>query len=187
MLFDCTKNVEQNARMEYWLRHINAHARNRPPILLVGTHRDQRHEASVGSLVSTVEAEYKRGWCGNVRGVHAVSCVKRIGLDELRASILQIAQKLLSAQRVPAYYLALRQVLSTLKSDFTDYTRFSILEARARERIGSQFASEMAFQSELRTALQFFTDCGTILYFDSSELRDMVILDPRWLANVFSR
>jgi hypothetical protein len=173
--------------MEYWLRHINAHTRSRPPILLVGTHRDQLHETAVAAMVTAVEKQYMRNWCGNVRGVHAVSCVKRIGLDILRTSILEIAQKLLTAQRVPAYYLVLRQVLLALKHDYSDYTSLVVVQARARERIGLQFESEASFQSELRTALQFFTDCGIILYYDTIELRDLVILNPQWLANVFSR
>jgi hypothetical protein len=174
--------------MEYWLRLINTVARNRPPILLVGTHRDQRHEGPVATLMSTVEAKYRKAWCGNIRGVHCVSCVKRIGVDELKRSILDNATKVLSSVQVPAYYLSLKQLLYELKAELKDYVQFSVFEARARDRVGHIVTGDdpRLFARDLKTALLFFADCGLVLYFDSPQLSDFIILDPKWLATVLA-
>ncbi len=61
----------------------------------MGTHRDRVPEASVPSLIAAVEAKYKKYWCGNVRGVHFISSLKRTGLDELRRAIVDTGSKLL--------------------------------------------------------------------------------------------
>lgn len=117
-----------------------------------------------------------------------MSCIKRIGLDEVRTAIVEAAHKLLSTMRVPAYYLALRQVLLEMKAQFTDYTRFASFAMRARDRLATQqqHSSTHTFESDLRTALLFFADCGMILYFDTPDLRDLIILHPKWLADVMS-
>ncbi len=92
--------------------------------------------------------------------------------------------------QVPAYYLALKQLLMELKAEAKDYTRFAVFETRARERLGhladEQKLSAHTFVQELRSALVFFADCGLVLYFDTAELRDVIILDPNWLAGVMS-
>ncbi len=83
VVFDCTKDLEQyHTRLEYWLRQINLLVCNRPPIRMVGTHCNQHHEASIAALTASAESCYRKPWCGHMRGIHCMSCVKCIGLDD---------------------------------------------------------------------------------------------------------
>lgn len=169
------------------MRQINTFAKSRPPIFIVGTHRDQRSESHVMPILSAIEAKYRQNWSGNVRGVFGVSLAKRTGLDDLKRLILESATKLLSSLEVPAYYLALKQVLHELQRESSDYVKFVAFESRVRTVLAQTGCiKDSNFADELRTALSFFNDSGIILYFNTSELRDLIILHPKWLADILS-
>jgi GTPase SAR1 family protein len=116
VMFNMTSVKEQ--RLEYWLRQINALARDRPPIFLVGTHRDKLPENAATSVLKMIESKFKgRPMFGNIRDVFGITSVKKGGADELKQTVIGTGQKMLSSLQIPAYYLALKQVDTRIKTD----------------------------------------------------------------------
>jgi hypothetical protein len=182
-VFDIAKVNE--ARIEYWLRQINSVAACRPPIILLGTHRDRCHESRVVAMLQDLETRFRQQWCGNVRSIQCISAMSRQNLVECRRLIVETAQSMLSSSQVPAYYLSLRHLLLSMRHENTecDYVRLADLERRFVECV--PFLASRP--SDLQQALSFFHHTGTILFFaDMPQLRDLVIMDPRWLARVLA-
>ncbi len=165
------------ARIEYWLRQINAVTTGRPPILLVGTHRDQCAQKEFELMVA-LEKRFRQPWCGNIRAVLSVSCTssQRTGLDELKQCILDTAQSMLWPLQMPAYYLALRQLLSETPEELLSVGAF-------QKRVAARLPQ--LSPTHIHNALVFFHQVGLLMYFsDMPQLRDLIVLDPRWLARV---
>jgi hypothetical protein len=137
----------------------------------------------MSTLVAELEAKFKQPWCGNVRGVTLVSCTsKRTGLDMVRQQILESAQRLVSTTAVPAYYVLLKKLILDLKGEGQGIVRYDALERSCAE----QLSIHIEAMPDLRGALAFFHDAGLVLYYNVPELRDVIILDPRWLSQVMA-
>jgi leucine-rich repeat kinase 2 len=141
-------------------------------------------ESQVQQLLIHVTERFPLGSIyGNVRGVIPVSCTKRIGIPELHEKISEIAHKhSMVNQRVPAFYLNLKDVVHRLRSEkkYAETISYPDFKRAADEIITKQ--------TEFQAAVRFLHDSGILIHFNiaRSKLKDLVILDPQWLANVMS-
>ena len=167
------------ARPKYWVRQISAIAKDRPPIFLVGTHIDDE------SCTDTVQLQAKARLqtLFNFRKYNIIDCLfisskTGEGIKELVQSLINIGREHhMLKQMVPSNYLVLDKLLTQERSKH-QWVRWSIYLKWALQCDVEK--------SNLPVTTQFLHDVGSLIYFDNPALRDIVILDPQWLANIFA-
>lgn len=168
------------ARPAYWVRQIRAVARDRPPIFLVGTHADD--PSCDETLRATVKHRMKT--LMNFQNNNIVDCLfisskEGQGIRELTEQLTQAAlESNMLKQMVPSNYMLLDQLLAKEREKH-QWVRWSMY---------LKWANQCGIaQENLSLTTRFLHDVGSLIYFENSaDLRDIVILDPQWLADVFA-
>ncbi|XP_072172337.1 uncharacterized protein [Diadema setosum] len=199
----------------FWLNSIFAHAvapssvtknstckthQKSPPIFIVGTHkqsiegdakaRDKKVKAAFDAIRKTIQK--KPYECHVIPRYYAVD--NSLGEDDkeivaLREHIERVAkEEPYMGEKMPIKYLLFEEALSGNKINF-----MSLDQVRDMMREVSTYSDQ-----ELVTMLHFYHDLGFIVYFgevetedeeeeEESHLRDIVILNPQWLIDVFKQ
>ncbi|XP_030844811.1 probable serine/threonine-protein kinase roco6 [Strongylocentrotus purpuratus] len=195
--------------INFWLCSIFAHAvapssvRNKdtsktaqksPPIFIVGTHRDsvqgnaKEKKEKIGSAFGKIrESIMERPFqCHVVPKYYAIENSledKDEELVELRKHIEKVAMKeSYMGEEIPLRWLLFEEALAA------DSINFMSLDQT--KKLTQPFGMES--ERELLTMLTFYHDLGYIVYYGGIEdqqslLRDMVILNPQWLIDVFKQ
>jgi serine/threonine protein kinase len=167
-------------RVMYWLRTIDATVSGTPapPVVLVGTHRDQETvtDASMATYRAALEDVARR--FKMIQDIHFLSCTKGTGIAQLRAAVADIAfRKKLAGELVPSYYVDLWDaVIAWARAcPFVSYEEFKSM------------SQECGVPEEaLPTVLKFLHDSGRIITFQKADASRGVVLDPAWLAGRMS-
>ena len=129
----------------------------------------------------------------HIMGYYEVSSVKSLGntgsfqfstnqsIEHLKVAITSIAQKMMSNNpEIPRRWASVRESLKN--HSFNNLCVASLSEVSEIAR-----AHSISGRTELLHMLHFLKAQGSVLYFPQLEaLEDTVILDPEWLAKVFS-
>ncbi|XP_038060814.1 uncharacterized protein LOC119731680 isoform X1 [Patiria miniata] len=200
--------------LDFWMRSVYTYTKENPsqvrldqkspPIFLVGTHRnsvggedmpDKERKVLINDIFTHIRKELctKPYWRFVVNDFYAIenslpSNSKKI--SHLRDHIEATARK--------EPYMGEEIPLRWLKFDRNKMTEVAIRSARGTEtpvlnlnQIKKAFGVED--ETELLTMLKFYHDLGHIIYFGgdgdkkSQALKDVVILDPQWLIDVFKK
>ncbi len=184
----------QHSRLISWLNSIQSRAPG-VPVMLVGTHRDDKKRCSAAHVVELAAAvrrtitAWERSFPAPDRlnilknsdecWFFPVSAITGEGVPEIRSRLLDVAADQPSLrERVPLLYLKLLDVVRIQRRaenlPITTWSRF-------REWAG--FEDE----SQLERAAQLLHDWGELLWFsESAALRDVVVLSPQWLTAMFA-
>eukprot|EP00057_Strongylocentrotus_purpuratus_P028958 XP_011683432.1 PREDICTED: uncharacterized protein LOC105447283 [Strongylocentrotus purpuratus] len=195
--------------INFWLCSIFAHAvapssvRNKntsktaqksPPILIVGTHREsvkgdaKEKKKRIGSAFEKIRKSImKRPFeCQVVPKYYAIENSledKDEELVALRRHIEEVAmEEPYMGEEIPLRWLLLEEALA---ADEINYMSLDQMKELTRS-VG------MESERELLTMLTFYHDLGYVVYYggigdQQSLLRDMVILNPQWLIDVFKQ
>lgn len=155
-----------------------------------------------GSPVSNKEEESSFSTAGSVitfphiLGYYEVSSVKSVGntgafqfntnqsIEHLKSAVTTIAKKMISINpEIPRRWSDVRSSLLNHAMENPDNCVNSLTEIAGIAR-----AHGISGHTELNHMLQFLKAQGSLLYYPQIEgLEDIVILDPEWLAKVFSK
>ena len=103
------------------------------------------------------------------------------GVQQLREAIVEAAtSQSYWGRRHRISWLVLIEKLSDLSRRQPDHSVFTFEEVRnIAKTVG------LSSNQDVRAFLQFHHDLGDLIYFDDEDLRDLVIMNPQWLINVF--
>lgn len=190
---------EKNSRVSYWLNTVRTHAPN-APVILVGTHLDERKEdkAVIAEEVLKIEKKYRKVH-KNIQGAFAVSTQTGKGMEDLIRKLEEVAANVLVSYPKPTQtYVALekslndsKRVLAALnKPPVISWSDFLALAVKANviRAESTQLGSQLA---RLDKASEYFHMLGSIFDYNpdaatNSSHRRIVILDVQWIAKVFS-
>jgi hypothetical protein len=168
------------SRIEYWLKIVRSTGIIPCPIVLVGTHLDDPQ--CTPSHVQDMQDRVKRFKMTftNIKDVIFVSCTSGLGIKELRQRLTELAsnQKIMTTL-VPQTYLVLDRIVLHQKE-----AGRPILKWNEYQQLGSK--ANITDDRTLISATEFLHDVGSLIWFNQSSLRDLVILDPQWLSNVMA-
>ncbi|CAH1250351.1 SIN3A [Branchiostoma lanceolatum] len=159
-----------------------------PHVIVVGTHKDQVEQTRIDEFFSNLR-EHLSGKAIDSH-VHdryfAVDNTKRgpedPELSDLRDSILKIAQQQNHmGMTIPIRWLELKSKLMEMEKQGRKYCSLQeVMEATD----SSDLPEGVTPEKNVATILRFFHLCGDILFFNSPELHNFVVLDPQWFVDV---
>eukprot|EP01043_Picozoa_sp_COSAG02_P031301 COSAG02_NODE_2036_length_10039_cov_174.290040_1_plen_1339_part_00 len=176
---DAECGLTQLQNLHFWLNSVHAQAPD-APIIVVGTHRASITDEVAAERLAMIESTFERtAFYDQLRNGGKVFCVDN---KEDDASTFD----------------ALRAVIATEIDQLPDFNapvplrwlRFlDVLQEKGEQRMSLETAAKIAKhlhiaeQQELMLMLKLFTDVGLLMHFDVDGLRDVVVLQPRWLLN----
>ena len=161
-----------------------------PPVILVCTHADIAGESAekiaaevYGSLEAKPYSKHLVNTYFLVDNTKSGSTVECQDVLELKDKLLEIAKQLPHMQiKIPIKWLKFEEALK-YKSE-TGQPFILLDEARKIARDECGINDEQQFE----TSLNFLHDRRILIHFDdTAKLKDMVILDPQWLINLFRK
>ena len=171
--------LTQLDNLHFWLNSVHGRAPS-APIIVVGTHRQSVSDEVAEERLRTIHQSFERAaFKDQLRNGGQVFCVDNAvddssRFDELRALILREQEELEDFGRpVPLRWLRW----------------LDLVQSRGDEQMSLRQAREIARglmieeQRELPLLLRLFTDVGLVMHFDVDGLRDLIVLQPRWLLN----
>jgi len=133
----------------------------------------------VQSLREKVE---KFGKITALSGIVFTSCTTKVGIEDVRAKLVEIADKLSFLQQpVPGFYLDALDYVAQRKAQhpYVNWKAFAQLVPDSGDGKSDQDASARAMAT-------FLNHTGVITWFGNSELQDIVILNNKWLADLMA-
>ncbi|XP_078700717.1 uncharacterized protein LOC144927256 [Branchiostoma floridae x Branchiostoma belcheri] len=186
---------------DYHLEAIRAHTRPNksvgdqeenqgrgPPVIVVGTHKDQVNKKKMKDFFTKLRHHLRGKAIGkNVYDRYfAIDNTKRDPedpeLSDLRDAILDVAkQQNHMGRRIPISWLELKSKLMEMGKQGTKYCSLQdVIAATDSSRVPEGYTPE----ENAVIILRFFHLCGDILFFNTPELRNFVVLDPQWFMDV---
>eukprot|EP00727_Mastigamoeba_balamuthi_P006865 m51a1_g28 putative protein kinase domain containing protein (2458) ;mRNA; r:113976-122755 len=179
VVWDMSRPFEESM-MEHWLWNLRTHAPS-VPVLIVGTHRD-KFPSSVFKPIADQIYEAFHPHFPSIIGVFPVSCPTYKGINKLRESLEDaLRAHPYLRQEVPGRYLLLEK---SLRETFKASAQPVLNWAGLREIAARCSIEGDADLEEACTVLHHF---GVLLHYESEPLlRDMVVLKPQWLVDLFA-
>ena len=201
------KNVDSNCRktnedyLHFWLSSVSAlesqttghsvHASfgKLPLVVLVCTHADLAGEAAeekarqiYGSLQAKPYKEHLFSRYFVVDNTKSGSDDECKNVQKLRNELLVLAEELLQMQTIPINWLRFEEALKCKLEENVWFVTLSEAMEIAREKC------KMVDEKEVDTAINFMHDQRILIHFDETpKLKEMVILDPEKLINLFRK
>ena len=155
----------EDADAEYWLRLIESFGSDSPVIVVLNKIKEHPFDVNRGALRKKFPA---------VCVVIETDCDGRIGLDELRKAIERETDRLKHLRDAfPAAWFAIKDRLAGMEENYVSFERFREICSEHNEK-GERGQESLAFHlNNLGIALN---------YKDDPRLRDMHVLNPRWVT-----
>uniref|UniRef100_K1PTH6 non-specific serine/threonine protein kinase n=1 Tax=Magallana gigas TaxID=29159 RepID=K1PTH6_MAGGI len=161
----------EHAGLDFWLSSIACHAPD-APVLIVGTQLDQIEKPDF-------EEKIIRNMYPQIQGFHYVSSIDGRGIKELEAHLLEVTvQQSYLEEKIPQVWLNLEDKMIKMRKEN------AILDWGEVEKIARE--EGIYHEQDLKEAVSFLDNLGTVQYFDTDFLRDKVVVDPQWIVNVMA-
>ncbi|CAI4223185.1 unnamed protein product [Auanema sp. JU1783] len=195
--------------IQKWLVSIQARAPN-CCVILVGTHVDQ-----VGANPNRFPSGFLEDVEMKVRRRFMVSDSDKRGLPKImdllfiNAKVKQEIKTLLNViyksawevrvgkeraldQQIPSSYIAMFKVVRDWAADcrkesLTSCCSIEDFKENVKKRMVAKFGRFFRDDIEFHAACSFLHDCGEIIHFEDAALRQVVFIDPVWLADFLAR
>ncbi|XP_064626432.1 uncharacterized protein LOC135487048 [Lineus longissimus] len=160
----------EHAGLDFWLNSIQCHAPE-TPVFIVGTHAD---EVSRSELPSE---EFMRKF-SNITGFFYISSKTGQGVSDFYDKLIETTfLQPYMGERIPeAWFNFEKNIISRRQSG-------SLLLWEDIEKEASRSA---VFGNEIKQAVQFIHDLGSLQHFDSDFLRNRVVINPQWIVDVMA-
>ncbi|CAB3410737.1 unnamed protein product [Caenorhabditis bovis] len=204
VLWKVTDGDEALSQIDYWLTNIHARAPN-STVLLIGTNCDQ-----IGANSNKFPAGYVEEMENKVRSRYMISDADKSGLPRVLDVFLmnatskhdirillttiyktswevRVGKERALEQQIPSSYVALMKVTRELASEFQKDKSPAVMtvdqyKERVKKRMTGKYGRPFRDDVEFYGACTFLHDCGEIVRFEDANLRDLVFIDPLWLA-----
>ena len=171
---------ERTSRVEYWLKTLRVRTDGKSPVIVVGTHADDKRcdAKHIETIFKSMQKKYSTRF-PFVRDYVAISSKTGKNLPKLTESIVALARSNASFRSIPDSYSKLEKTILQLRTQsstlaFNDFAQVAATAGVSKE--------------ECVTCLEFLHDVGLVVYFDdkTAGLSELVILDPHWIVNLLS-
>jgi internalin A len=160
----------RGSRTEYWLKLIQTYGGDSPVIVALT-------KSDLGAASFDQEGLLQK--YSNIKEFISVSALTGEGVDKLRQAIEHEAAQLGHVQdKLPLSWLGVKSRLTQLKQPYISYEEY--------ERIAQ--AENLTDEADRDSVLRFLHDVGEVISFqEDPELRETVVLDPRWVLGAVYR
>ncbi|MBC1294859.1 leucine-rich repeat domain-containing protein, partial [Nostoc sp. UCD122] len=164
LVCNCRTSEEEN-RIEYWLKLIESFG-GQSPVIIVGNKKDEQP--------LDINRKALREKYPNIQAIIETSCQDNIGIDELRAAILQQIANLKEVyDLLPLTWFEVKQKLESMTEDFISYNRY----------IGICHQKEIPEEQNQEQLIDLLHRLGLVLNFrDHPILKDTNVLKPNWVT-----
>ena len=201
LLFNLKHGDKSVQELKPWLNNIALRA-PRSCVIIVGTHLDEVADDERGEIAKLLQKvrDVASSYARNLQIVEVIPVglsnrIENIGL--LKEAIYNHAANyrthdglLIMGQKIPASYSALDKRLEVVQQQVRNGTREPIMHFKEFKTMVQQMnLADIQDDDELKTAVLFFTDVGTMLHYDdrSHNLHELYFIDPHWLCNMMSK
>ena len=167
-------------RIEYWMKQIKHIGKECSSLLImVGTHCENCTEEQIQQIKQSILTKYPRYAYPSFQSkIFPISAKTGQGIRELKKCLTQLAHSSQSSPVVPDGWVQLHEMLKSHRESGTNYVQWSIY---------SSWALQCGLQSDdIMMATEHLHNSGSLIYFPVEELKNLVILNPQWLADVMS-
>ncbi|WP_374939414.1 COR domain-containing protein [Tolypothrix sp. FACHB-123] len=164
LVCNCRTSEEEN-RIEYWLKLIETFG-GQSPVIIVGNKKDEQP--------LDINRKALREKYPNIQAIIETSCQENIGIDELRAAILQqIANRKEVYDLLPLSWFEVKQQLESMPQDFITYNNY----------IGICYENKIPEEQNQEQLIDLLHRLGLVLNFrEHPILKDTNVLKPNWVT-----
>ncbi|OUL35978.1 Ras family protein [Nostoc sp. T09] len=164
LVCNCRTSEEEN-RIEYWLKLIESFG-GKSPVIIVGNKKDEQP--------LDINRKALREKYPNIQAIIETSCQENIGIDELRAAILQQIANLKEVyDLLPLTWFEVKQKLESMSEDFISYNSY----------IGICYKNNIPEEQNQEQLIDLLHRLGLVLNFrDHPILKDTNVLKPNWVT-----
>ncbi|MHC5855713.1 leucine-rich repeat domain-containing protein [Nostoc sp.] len=164
LVCNCRTREEEN-RIEYWLKLIESFG-GQSPVIIVGNKKDEQP--------LDINRKALREKYPNIQDIIETSCQDNIGIDELRAAILQEVGNLKEVyDLLPLTWFEVKQQLESMPQDFISYNRY----------IGICYKNNIPEEQNQDQLIDLLHRLGLVLNFrDHPILKNTNVLKPNWVT-----
>ncbi|EDV23216.1 uncharacterized protein TRIADDRAFT_58269 [Trichoplax adhaerens] len=166
-----TRLGHEHAGLDFWLSSIACHA-PKAPVFVIGTHCD---------MVSVTELpeEVMKNRYQQIVGFHYVSSFVGTGIPKLKDCLIkETLQQKYMGEKIPQVWLNLEKAILEKGNTVKVLTWNEVTEIASSIGIFDN--------TELRQAIGFLHDLGSVQHFNNIALRDRVVIDPQWIVDAMA-
>ena len=184
-------SLDFTSNISYWLKTLSNQIQGRPlpNVFLIGTHIDEIPEENREASMEKIKKELSN-FCKslkhtiNIKGISLICSTKRQDVDYLKEQLTDfIIEQKIHLQQIPTFFEKMRKQVEEKKKTYS----FPVLLFDTFSQKYSNYEDAIIKihypEDIIRKAINYLNEMGTIIYIDTPQLRDWIILDPRWLAN----
>ncbi|XP_061171151.1 uncharacterized protein LOC133180701 [Saccostrea echinata] len=172
--------------LTFWTKSIHQYSSEKAPVLLVGTHAEEKTEQEKAEFFREIWKALKtktntlQGHLDKTRGF-AIGFHENEGIEKIKLSIVDVVQKLDHWGEMLPHSWAM------FENFFQEKKYLKIINKRILLAFNEVLPKEIKLETveDINTMLQFFHDIREILYFNQEFLREVIILDVQWFADAF--
>ncbi|XP_062614303.1 probable serine/threonine-protein kinase pats1 [Saccostrea cucullata] len=174
--------------LTFWTKSIHQYSSEKAPILLVGTHAEQKTDQEkvefFFEIWKTLETKTKSLQKHlDSKREFAIGFHENEGIEKIKESIVDVVRKLDHWGKMLPHSWAM------FENFFQEKKYLKIINKRILLGFNEALPQDIKLETEddINTMLQFFHDIREILYFNQEFLREMIILDVQWFADAFKK
>ncbi|XP_062593287.1 uncharacterized protein LOC134254780 [Saccostrea cucullata] len=170
----------------FWAKNIHQYSSKKAPIILVGTHAEEKTEEEKGEFfreiwktLETKDKSLQRHL--DKKKMFAIGFHENESIDKIKLSIIEIVQKLDHwGEKLPHSW-------AMFENFFQEKKHLKIIKKGALFDFNEALPNDitLATDEDINTMLQYFHDVKEILYFHQKFLERVIILDVQWFADAF--
>ena len=201
LLFNLLHGNKAVEELRPWLNNIALHA-PRSCVIIVGTHLDEIPDDKRGETDALLHCVGQLAASYNNKKLQIVEVIP-VGLKNRNENIPQLKEAiynnaanyknqaglLLMGQKIPASYHALVKQFEIVQHEVRQGIREPIMHAEeVKVMVHQMNLPDIVDDDELRTAVLFLTDVGSLLHFDDRghNLHKLYFVDPSWLYDMMA-
>ena len=161
------------------MRLIKLLGQEESTIVMVGTHAENCTNENIqntNDMLKNKFPKHKYSAFFNSQ-IFPVSAKTGQGIRELKKNLLQIANETIISPVVPVSWVQLYEIIKLNVSEGTDFIYYPNYQS---------WALKCTIKEELALVTKHLNSSGILIYFDNEDLKDLVILNPQWLANIMA-
>jgi hypothetical protein len=155
----------RDERPEYWLRYIETFGGGSPVLVVLN-----KYDTNPGFDLNQPFLREKYPF---IVDFYRTSCSRPYGIEEFRQALLEELDKVpLTKNRWPAAWFRAKERLEQMNEPRISYEKFERILADAGVK----------GESTRNVLAAFLHDLGIVIHFDTFELKDHHVLDPKWVT-----
>ncbi|XP_062588457.1 uncharacterized protein LOC134250127 [Saccostrea cucullata] len=174
--------------IEFWMKSIHQYSNDKAPVLLIGTHSENKTEEEIMSFFHEIWATLEMQDKTLHRHLHedrqfAVGFHDKESIENIKLSIVKVVQNLNHwGEKLPLSWVMFEKFFQEKKSQ-----RIMNKEMLLAFNDALPTGIKLETVDDINFMLQFFHDIREILYYNQERLDVVIILDVQWFAKNYMR